>query len=110
MADSCDNLFIHPITGDLWSGCHARIIDVIQHLYHNISHPSGSLVLRIRLGQENLSGQGEPFPDYEIDQIYSNDGGQLKGSSIAVYHGRNMLVGTVVDNLLYCEVRSLDEE
>lgn len=109
MADSCDNLFFHPDTGDLWTGCHPRIIDTIEHLYHNISHKSGSLVLRIQLGPENLSGHGVPFPDYEIDQIYGNDGRQLKGSSVAVYYEGNMLVGTVVDNLLYCEVRSLQQ-
>jgi arylesterase/paraoxonase len=107
MADSCDNLFICPHTGDIWTGCHPRIIDVIQHLYHNFSHQAGSLVLRIQLGPENLSEQGVIFPHYQIDQVYSNDGWQLKGSSAAIYYGGKLLIGSVVDNLVYCEALSL---
>jgi arylesterase/paraoxonase len=105
LADTCDNMFIEPNTGDIWLGCHPRLIDTAKYSETNCSHKAGSQVLRLKLGAERTDGV--PFPDYDIDQVFINDGSLLKGSSVAVYYDGKMLVGSPLDKLLYCEVKSL---
>lgn len=107
LADTCDNMFVQPNNGDIWLGCHPRLIDTAEYSENNCNHKAGSQVLRLKLGAEVPDGKEARFPDFEIDQVYINDGSLLKGGSVAVYYQGRMLVGSPLDKLLYCEVRSL---
>ena len=42
-----------------------------------------------------------------IDEVYSNNGSQLRFTSVAVRHENQLLIGTVDDKVLLCELRSL---
>ncbi|XP_062503519.1 serum paraoxonase/arylesterase 1-like isoform X2 [Corticium candelabrum] len=108
LPDTCDNMFVEPITGYIWLGCHPRLIDTAEYSERNCSHKAGSQVLRLRLGTKTTGDDGRPVLDYDIDQVFINDGSLLKGSSVAVYYHGKMLVGSPLDKLLYCEVKSFD--
>ena len=42
-------------------------------------------------------------PDYEVKEIFLNDGASLSGSSVASYYNNNLLIGAVFeDNFLHC--------
>lgn len=43
-----------------------------------------------------------------ITEIYSDDGNSISGSSVASIYDNKMLVGSVMDKLIYCEVRTLE--
>eukprot|EP00118_Oscarella_pearsei_P014036 m.117577 g.117577 ORF g.117577 m.117577 type:complete len:374 (+) comp37616_c0_seq1:192-1313(+) len=98
----CDNVFV-DLTGDIWLGCHPRLLKVADCL-HSTSKPCDSHVLLLKLGQE--SEQGLPFPDYSLEQIYYDVGDQHKASSVAVHYKGQMLVGSIFDNVLFCEVKN----
>jgi len=40
----------------------------------------------------------------KIEEIYSNDGTEISGSSVAVVYGKAMLIGSVASHALYCEL------
>jgi len=40
----------------------------------------------------------------KIEEIYSNDGSEISGSSVAVVYGKAMLVGSVASHALFCEL------
>ena len=43
----------------------------------------------------------------DIEEVFSEDGGLLWGSTVANRHGNAMLVGTIVHKLMYCELNHL---
>ncbi|XP_035678774.1 serum paraoxonase/arylesterase 2-like [Branchiostoma floridae] len=89
-----DNLNICPETGDLWVGAHPSVSDTFSHI-RDRRHLAPSQVLRI----QNAAGE---YP--EVTELYANDGRQLSGSTAAVVYNRRLLIGTVVDTLLYCDI------
>jgi sugar lactone lactonase YvrE len=91
-----DNLDIDPKTGDLWVAAHPVTYKGLQLLGKPTSI-SPSQVLRLK-----LSPDGQPT---KIEEIYSNDGTELSGSSVAVRHGRGLLIGTATQHALYCEFK-----
>ena len=40
----------------------------------------------------------------EVTEVYSNDGSELSGSSVAVVHKNSLLLGSVVSHCLYCQL------
>ncbi|XP_019633432.1 PREDICTED: serum paraoxonase/arylesterase 2-like [Branchiostoma belcheri] len=91
LATSVDNVDVCPDTGDLWIGAHGSFN---KHMEDRIN-PSSSQVLRI---------QDPAGASPEVTELYANDGRQLNGSSAAVVYNRRLLIGTVHDTLLYCDV------
>jgi len=39
-----------------------------------------------------------------IEEVYSNDGSEISGSSVAVVYGKAMLVGSAASNAIYCDL------
>ncbi|XP_019633422.1 PREDICTED: serum paraoxonase/arylesterase 2-like [Branchiostoma belcheri] len=89
-----DNLNICPDTGDLWVAAHPSVTDIFKHIQDR-RHLAPSQVLRI---------QDPAGASPEVTELYANDGRQLNGSSAAVVYNRRLLIGTVHDTLLYCDV------
>ena len=54
-------------------------------------------VLRIK-----LDAHSQPI---KIEEIYSNDGTELSGSTVAVKHKGGLLIGSLATKLLYCEMK-----
>jgi len=40
-----------------------------------------------------------------VEEIYSNDGTEISGSTVAEIHGHGMLVGSVASHMMYCEIK-----
>ncbi|XP_064410878.1 serum paraoxonase/arylesterase 2 isoform X2 [Latimeria chalumnae] len=87
-----DNLDVDPSTGDIWAGCH---IDGWKLFNYNPQNPPGSEVIRI----QNILSE-----DPLVTTIYANNGSVLQGSSSASIYKRKLLVGTVFQKTLYCEL------
>lgn len=89
--------------GDLWISGFPVAFDFFKH-EHNLSHPCPSLAITVRLGRAQSTG--EVFPDFELREVYSNNGHELKGSTVAAEYKGKLLIGTVFDNLLYCNIKA----
>ena len=82
-------------------GSHPKPADFLRHS-QNLSIPAASQVITIRLNDHKPAGV--PFPHYDVREVYMNDGSQIKASTSALFYNGTLLVGTVFDNLLVCEV------
>ena len=78
-----DNINVDPVTGSLWLAGIPRIMDVVGHS-NNLSFPSPSQILTMHLGKPSTSGVA--FPDYEIREVYKNDGKELSVSYLWKTH------------------------
>ncbi|XP_074840816.1 serum paraoxonase/arylesterase 2-like [Carettochelys insculpta] len=85
-----DNLFVDPVTGDIWGGCHPNGMKL---LFYDPENLPGSEVLRI---QDVLSAK--PI----VTQVYAENGSVLQGSSVAALYSGKLLIGTVFHRALYC--------
>ncbi len=70
--------------------------EVFAHLDDPKNVKSSSQVLKIRMQEGHKS--------WVITEPYANDGSTISGSSVAVYHEQQILIGTVYDKLLHCDV------
>lgn len=59
--------------------------------------------MTLQLGEPSLSGKA--FPDYEVREVYLNDGKELSGATSGIVYKDRLLIGSAVSNLLYCEVK-----
>nr|XP_033786986.1 serum paraoxonase/arylesterase 2-like [Geotrypetes seraphini] len=87
-----DNLFVDPIKGDVWAGCHPKGWKL---LFYSPDDPPESEVIRV----QNILSEN-PI----VTQVYANNGSVLQGSSVACVYDRKLLVGTVFHRALYCEL------
>ncbi|XP_044151261.1 serum paraoxonase/arylesterase 2-like [Bufo gargarizans] len=85
-----DNLFVDPVTGDVWTGGHPNAYKLF---FYNKDDPPGTEVVRI----QNIHSDN-PI----VTTVYANKGSVLQGSSCAVLYGKKLLVGTVFHKVLYC--------
>ena len=45
----------------------------------------------------------------KVTEMYADDGGVLKGSSVATFYQGRLLIGTVIHRTLLCEVYAIDK-
>lgn len=102
-----DNINVDVTNGDLWIAGTARGLDFVPYS-KNLSLPCSSQVVRLRVNNlpQSSSSRKSPVFQYEARDVYVNDGRQLKASSAAAHYQGKMLVGTVFDNLLFCELHA----
>jgi arylesterase/paraoxonase len=82
-----DNIELDTL-GNLWVGCHPKMLAFVKHA-GDVYKKSPSQVLKIQYtGKDN----------YQMKEIYLNDGTQLSGSSVAAVYQNQMLVGAVFDS------------
>ncbi|KAI8489272.1 Serum paraoxonase/arylesterase 2 [Branchiostoma belcheri] len=91
---SVHKIFVDPASGDLWIGAHPSAFQLAEHL-KDASRPCGSQVLRV----EDPAGENP-----KVTEMYSDDGRWLWGSSIACYHDKQLLIGTINHKLMLCTV------
>ncbi len=81
--------------GNLWVGGISKLLAFVTHV-DDPDHPVPAEVIRIT----PLAGD-----DYEITQVYMNDGSELSASSVAAVRGSRLLIGPVMDpHFLDCEM------
>ena len=82
--------------GNLWVGCHPKLLTFVNYS-KNPEVLSPSQVINVKV---NASGQ------YDVREIYLNDGRPLSGSSVAAVFGDKLLIGSVFDErFLMCLLR-----
>ncbi|XP_052000084.1 serum paraoxonase/arylesterase 2-like isoform X1 [Xyrauchen texanus] len=89
----CDNIEVDRESGDLWLGCHPN-----GHKFMRCdpNDPPGSEVIKI---QDILSEKPQ------VVQVYADDGSVIIGSSVAAPYGGKLLIGTVYQKALICDLR-----
>ena len=45
----------------------------------------------------------------KVTEMYADDGGVLKGLSVATFYQGRLLIGTVIHKALLCEIYSIDK-
>ncbi|XP_054420156.1 serum paraoxonase/arylesterase 1 [Pteronotus mesoamericanus] len=86
-----DNISVDPVTGDLWIGC----LPNAMRIFHPGEHPPGSEVLQI---------QNILTDELKVTEVYAENGKVLQGSSVAFVYKGKLLIGTVCQKALYCEL------
>ncbi|XP_016356296.1 serum paraoxonase/arylesterase 2-like [Sinocyclocheilus anshuiensis] len=89
----CDNIEVDRESGDLWLGCHPNGLKCV---FHDPNDPPGSEVIRI----ENILSE-KP----RVTQVYSDDGSVIIASSVATQYGGKLLIGTVYQKALICDLK-----
>jgi len=90
-----DNIEVDP-QGDLWVGAHPQLLKFVSHAKDPaVFSPSQIIHLSLK-----KSG------DYQIDEIYLNDGSEISGSSVAAVYQKRMLIGSVFEpKFLDCRIK-----
>ncbi|XP_010882907.1 serum paraoxonase/arylesterase 2-like [Esox lucius] len=89
----CDNIEVDHVTGDLWLGCHPNGAKVAEN---DPKEPAGSEVLRI----QDIHSESPV-----VTQVYADDGSVLIGSSVAAPYGGKLLIGTIYQKALICDLK-----
>lgn len=93
---SADNLDVDFETGDIWIGAHPVRYKVFPYIDEPSVNLSPAQVLRIQLS----SGNSPPT----IEEVYSNEGNEISGSTVAVRYKQAFLIGSVRSHALYCKI------
>jgi arylesterase/paraoxonase len=89
-----DNIEIDP-KGNLWIGCHPKLLTFVKYS-KNPAVLSPSQVIKINV---NSTGQ------YDVKEIYLDEGQPLSGSSVAAVFEDKLLIGSVFDErFLLCRL------
>ncbi|KTG35287.1 hypothetical protein cypCar_00018094 [Cyprinus carpio] len=89
----CDNIEVDRESGDLWLGCHPN---GLKFMLSDPNDPPGSEVIRI----ENILSE-KP----RVTQVYADDGSVIIASSVATPYGGKLLIGTVYQKALICDLK-----
>ena len=90
-----DNIEIDQ-KGDLWIGCHPKLLTFVKYS-KNPRALSPSQVIKVSI---RASGQ------YDVKEIYLDNGRPLSGSSVAAVFGDTLLIGSVFDErFLLCRLQ-----
>lgn len=76
--------------GNIWIGSHPKMLDFVGHASDSTKH-SPSQVFRLSPGVSSHT-------DYEIKEVFLDDGAMISGSSVAVHHNETVYVGVVFDH------------
>lgn len=99
MNTAVDNIEVDPETGDLWIGCHPVMYNIAERLRApGIELPSNVLKVKIKDGMVE-----------ETIEVYAdNDGSDVFGASAATLVGDKLVIGTVWNNLVVCDVKHIE--
>ncbi|XP_071838863.1 serum paraoxonase/arylesterase 2-like [Apostichopus japonicus] len=94
-----DNIFVHPHTMDLWFGAHPIGHAFLEHTT-NLDTPAPSQVIRLHPTGE----QDDPFSSVELFELFSDSGKLISASSSVAVSGNRLLIGSLLQKLVYCEM------
>jgi len=94
VATAIDNLIVDE-AGDIWTGAHPVIWRFTKHA-DDPAIPAPSQVLRIQ-----VSNVGS----VAVEEVFSDSGRLLYGSSVAAHWKKGLLIGTVQHKLMYCSIK-----
>jgi arylesterase/paraoxonase len=76
--------------GNIWIGSHPKMLDFVGHA-KDAAKISPSQIFKITPGDPN-------YTDYQVEEVFLDDGTIISGSSIAVHHEGKVYVGVVFDH------------
>lgn len=91
-----DNLNVDPWTGDIWFGAHPAYYRSGLYTLNPVENTSPSQVMRVKMSSNGHAGV--------VEEIYSNNGTEISGSSVAVVYERTMLIGSIASAAYCCEL------
>ena len=97
-----DNINIDPVTGNQWLAAFPQALHIVEYT-KNISHLCPSQILTLQLGEPSASGIA--YPDYELREVYVNDGKEVSAATVATVYKDRLLIGSLSGDMLYCEVK-----
>ncbi|EDO41078.1 predicted protein [Nematostella vectensis] len=96
-----DNVNVDKLTGDLWFSVFPRVLDFLT-FSTNLDFQCPSKVVSVKLGKEHA--EGDPFPFYDIREVYANNGSEVRGSTSATRHDGKFAVAAIFDKFLICDL------
>lgn len=101
VATSFDNVYVHPITGDLWLGALALPYRVAEAA-SNISYKAPALACRLGFHGPTT----DPFSSFQLFEVFADTTGLVSTSSSVVEYQGKLLIGSIFHKLAYCEVET----
>ncbi|CAD6190984.1 unnamed protein product [Caenorhabditis auriculariae] len=91
-------LHVDYATGDLWAACHPVLLQAFIHQMNpsDKAMKSPSQVLRVRIQEDGIS--------WVVTEPYANDGATISGSNAVTFAADQMLVGSLFERLLHCDI------
>ena len=95
-----DNIFIDPVTGDMWVAMFPRPLSILSYMVDR-SYPVEGRIYHISLNED----EELPFSYKEsnVEEIFETDGHVFGAVSISVYCKNKLLLGTIGLNLMFCD-------
>ncbi|XP_071501689.1 serum paraoxonase/arylesterase 2-like [Diadema antillarum] len=100
LGSSPDNLYV-DVRGDLWIGSHPSLYRAYGYFGGNTLEAPAQ-VLRIRFHGSKVAR----YRKFDIDEVFSQEGGNITWSSVAIYHRNHLFIGTVMGRMAYCTVEA----
>jgi arylesterase / paraoxonase len=98
--------------GNLWIGAHPRLLTLIGHLFSATDSspqgPGGNLFINpaIRAPSQVLRVKPQTGGQYELNEIFADDGRKLMASSSAMLYRDRLLIGSLTDShILDCRLK-----
>jgi len=92
----CDNIEVDPVTGDVFTACHPKLISFYKHTLDS-TELSPSQVLRLHF--DNVTAE------WKLEEVFLSLGQHISGSSVAAIQGSTILIGSVfTEGFLKCEL------
>jgi len=82
--------------GRLWIGAQQILIQTLFHLHDPITWIAPSQVLKVSFDADHKT--------FAIEEVYSDDGNLLRASTVATVYKKTLLIGTLYDKAMYCQL------
>ncbi|WAR23862.1 PON1-like protein [Mya arenaria] len=95
-----DNINVDQETGDLWIGSHPVTWRIVDFFGIFGKHTAPSQVLRVKVSDGGVDA---------VEEIYSDNGEEIAGSTAAVYAEGKLMVASVFEQAITCDVEYLSK-
>lgn len=95
LASNCDNIWVDGETGDVFAGCHPVVYQLLKSEEYPDIEKAPSQILRLHMENGKAT---------KITEIFADDGTLIGQSTGAVVHEKKMLIGSLRDKLLFCDI------
>ena len=93
-----DNVVVDD-RGHLWLGILAQPLVFSKYQKDHSVHVS-SRILHVTVNEESAL----PFTNSQVEEVFASKGDIISATSVGAYHNGKLLVGTVMKDMLLCEV------
>lgn len=95
LASNCDNIWTDSETGDVLAGCHPVVYQLMKSEKYPGIEKAPSQILRFHMKNGKAT---------RITEVFADDGTLIGQSTGAVLYRKKMLIGSLRDRLLLCDI------